>query len=182
MKLRTLSLSLIALAAGATLYAFQDKMQMPTPSAEHKVLERTIGTWEAELDMGAGAQPAKGTMVIERGPGGFTVISHFNADMGGMPFEGRGIDGYDPAKKKYVSIWVDSMSAAPMQTEGTWDEKTQTSIMFGDMPDMTTGKMVKHRLVTKWTGNDQMDFTIFAPGADGKETPSLKIKYTRKQK
>ena len=182
MNLRTSMLSLIALAAGAALYAFQDQSPMPTPSAEHKVLERNIGTWDAALDMGPGAEPAKGAMVIERGPGGFTVVTHFNTDMGGMPFEGRGIDGYDPLKKKYVSVWVDSMAAAPMMMEGAWDEKAQTMTMFGEMLDMTTGKMAKHKLITKWTGNDQMDFTIFAPGADGKETASLKIKYTRKKK
>jgi hypothetical protein len=186
MKLRFLSIALATVTVGAALYAFQDKkeppkgqaMETPKPSAEHKALQRAVGNWDAALDMMG--QPSKGTMMVESGPGGFTTLTHFKSDMNGAPFEGRGIDGYDVNKKKFVSIWVDSMAASPMLTEGSWDEKSQTMTMFGDAPDMT-GKVVKHRLVTKWTDNDHMDFEIFAPGADGKEASMLKIKYARKK-
>lgn len=180
MKIRALFLSLATVAAGAGLYAFQDGMGMPAPSAEHKVLHRSIGTWDASMDAGM-PEPAKGTMIVEAGPGEFTILTHFKADMGGMPFEGRGIDGYDPVKKKYVSMWVDSTIEAPMLMEGSWDEKTQTTTMYGEMRDMASGKMVKHKLVTKWTGNDQMDFIVSAPGADGKDVQAFSIKYTRKK-
>jgi hypothetical protein len=181
MKLRNVCVGLVTMAAGAALYAFQDQghaMEMPKPSAEHKVLQRAVGTWDAAIDMMG--QASKGTMTVELGPGGFTTVNHFKADMGGTPFEGRGLDGYDPTKKKFVAVWADSWSASPMFSEGTWDEKTQTLSMSGDMPDMT-GKMVKHRLTYMWTDNDHLDFAIAAPGADGKEAVGLTIKYTRKK-
>ena len=154
-------------------------MQTPQPSAEHKLLHRCVGTWDATMNMMG--QASKGTMVVELGPGGFTTISHFKGDMLGMTFEGRGIDGYDATKKKFVSIWTDNMIPAPMFTDGTWDEKTQTMSMFGEMSDMT-GKMAKHRLATTYTGADAMDFRVYALGADGKETPSFDIHYARKSK
>ncbi len=178
---RFFALPLVALLVGASVWAFQDPggaQAMPQPSAEHKALHRSVGTWDATIDMMG--QTSKGSLTIELGPGGFSVFSHFTGTVMGGPFEGRGIDGYDPGKKKYVSWWTDSMAPAPGLTEGTWDEKTQTMTMQGDMPDMT-GKMVKHRLVTKWTSNDTMDFEIFAPGPDGKEMGGFKIHYTRKK-
>lgn len=180
MKFRTLFLSLAAVAASAAVYAFQPNMQMPTAGAEHKALQRAVGNWDATLDMGEG-EPSKGTMLVEAGPGGFTILSHFKADMGGMPFEGRAIDGYDPIKKKFVSVWADSMTPAPMFSEGTWDEKSQTLTMHGDMLDQGSGKIVKHKLTTKWTGNDHMDFNVSVVGAEGKDVTTLKIAYVRKK-
>lgn len=181
--IRTHVLAFTLLFAGAAAWAFQDGGQeaapgMPRPGAEHKLLLRGIGTWDASIDMLG--QASKGTMQIEAGPGGFTTFSRFSGDMGGMAFEGRGVDGYDENKKKFVSLWTDTMVPYPILMDGTWDEKAQTMTMFGDMPDMT-GKLVKHRLVTKWSGGDVMDFEVFTPGADGKDASAFKIHYARKK-
>src|SRR5689334_24159823 len=117
--IRALVISCVALACGATLWAFQDKggaqaqeMAPPQATAEHKQLQRAVGTWDAEMDMMG--MKSKGTMTIEAGPGGFTTFSHFHGDMMGMPFEGRGLDAYDATKKKFVSVWTDNMITSPM--------------------------------------------------------------------
>ena len=174
-------LSVAALLVGAFVWAFQDPgaaPQAPQPGAEHKVLQRSVGKWDAVMDMMG--TTSKGTMVVEPGPGGFTTLTHFQGEMMGGPFEGRGIDGYDPTKKKYVSIWTDSATAAPVLTEGTWDDKSQTMTMQGEMMGMS-GKMEKTKFVTKWTGNDSMEFDILSPGPDGKDASTFKIHYTRKK-
>jgi hypothetical protein len=168
---------LVSLAAGAALFALQDGAGFPVPSEQHELLHKSIGHWTAAID--AGGEPMPGKMVVREGPGGFTVTSMFEADMGGMAFTGQGIDGYDPHKKKYVSVWIDSMAEAPLIMEGTWDEKSQTMTMHGDSVDMSTGKVARHKFVTKWVDADTMQFDIFAPGADGKDVRSMGIKYTR---
>ncbi len=176
---RTFALSFAALLLGASVWAFQDPgapPQMPQPGAEHKALHRSVGTWDATVEMMG--ETSKGTMIVELGPGGFTTLTRYEGSMMGGPFEGRGIDGYDASKKKYVAIWTDSMSAAPVFTEGTWDEKSSTLTMQGEMLGMS-GKMEKAKFVTKWTGNDTMDFEIFAPGPDGKDASMGKIHYAR---
>lgn len=180
--IRSLALFLVTAALGAVVWAFQDgaegQMPMPQPGAEHKVLQRSVGTWDSSMDVMG--QVSKGTMTVELGPGGFTTFSRFKGDMMGMPFEGRGVDGYDENKKKYVSLWTDNMVPYPILLEGDWDEKSQTLTMFGNMPDMT-GALVKHRLVTKWPNADTMDFEVFAPTPEGKDASSFKIHYTRKK-
>jgi hypothetical protein len=179
MKLKLLCATLATVAAGAALYAFQDQDHaMPPPpalSAEHKLLHKSIGTWDAKSDMG------NGTMVVEKGPGGFTVMTHYTGQMMDSTFEGRGIDGYDPRKKKFISIWCDSHSEAPMFMEGTWDEKSKTSTMWGEMPS-PDGTMVKSKMVTKWIDDDHMDFDMYGPGPEGDEMMKMMtIHYSRKK-
>ena len=40
--------------------------------------------------------------------------ARLESEFGGQKFQGHGMDCYDPVKKKYVGIWVDSWSTAPM--------------------------------------------------------------------
>ena len=86
---------------------------MPTPGPEHEMLKKDVGTWDAtvEMFMAPGAPPAvsKGTETVTM-LGGFWQVGEFKSEMIGQPFEGQGITGYDPAKKKFVGTWVDTMS------------------------------------------------------------------------
>src|SRR5262245_9569747 len=86
------------------------------PSPEHKKLKDLEGTWDAVMKMGD--MESKGTMVYKMELGGLWLVGDFQGDFGGQKFSGRGLDGYDPIRKKYVSVWVDSMSTSPMFTEG----------------------------------------------------------------
>ena len=123
-------------------------------------------------------QSSKGQMTVELGPGGFTTFSTFKGEMMGMPFEGRGVDGYDANQKPFISLWADNMAPSPTMLEGTYDEKTKTMTMFGEMMDMT-GKMAKHRYVTTWPDENSMKFEVFGPGPDGKDVSSFTINYKR---
>jgi hypothetical protein len=112
--------------------------------------------------------------------GGLWLVTSFEGDIGGTKFQGKGLDSYDAAKKKYVAVWVDSMTTSPMILEGTYDEKTKTMTMTGEgkMPD---GTLAKHRLVTKYSDKDHHSFEIFMTLPDGKETSMMTIEYTRKK-
>ena len=178
MKRLVLALALALVAGGTALWAAQDQGGLPEPSAEHELLHKSIGTWDASIEM-MGAT-SKGAMVVERGPGGFSVLTHFTGDFGGMPFEGRGIDAYDVHKKQYVSMWVDLWSASPMVSQGTWDSATKTMTMRADGVDMN-GAPQKQKLVTTWKSDDEMDFVMWVPGADGKESVAMTIRYQRRK-
>ena len=58
--------------------------------------------------------------------GGLWQIIDFKDDDG--KFAGHGVAGYDPAKKKFVSVWVDNWAMALEPAEGTLsaDKKTLT--------------------------------------------------------
>src|SRR5579885_3776655 len=124
---------LLSLAVfGATSALVLGQPPAPKPGPEHELLKKLEGTWEATVH--AGPQDSKGTMVYKSACGGLWLASKYEGDFGGQKFEGRGLDGYNPTKKKYVSVWVDSMSPSPLITEGTFDDASKTMTMTGEGP------------------------------------------------
>ena len=96
-----------------------------TPGPAHKVLDALAGEWNVESRwwMAPDAPPAesKGTSKRHWALGGRYVQEEFSGEMMGAPFQGIGFTGYDNMKKKYVGVWMDSMSTAMFTTEGTAD-------------------------------------------------------------
>ncbi len=82
--------------------------QEVTPGPQHKKLAELEGTWNLAIKSDGG--DSKGKSVYKLECGGLWLTSDFQSDFGGVKFQGKGMDGYDPAKKKYVSVWVDSLS------------------------------------------------------------------------
>jgi hypothetical protein len=171
-----LSVSLLALAVPA----LAQMPPTPTPGPEHAMLKKDVGTWDAtvEMFMAPGAPPAvsKGTETVTM-MGGFWQLTEFRSEMMGEPFEGRGTMGYDPAKKKFVGTWVDTMAPAHYTVEGTYDAATKTLTGWMDGPDQT-GVVTKTKETTEWKDADTRVFTMYAP--DGK-APVMKITYKRRR-
>jgi hypothetical protein len=171
----TLTAALLLLAAMTPVTA----QQPVKPGPEHEMLKQHEGTWEATIKSSAG--DSKGTLTCKAGLGGLWVLEHFQGDFGGMAFEGRGAITYDPAKKKYVSIWIDSMSTSPAVSEGTYDKATKTMTMVGDMP-MPDGKSMKMTMIAVTKDADTKHVTMRCAGPDGKDFEMMQINYKRRAK
>ncbi|PYM15918.1 MAG: hypothetical protein DME18_02940 [Verrucomicrobia bacterium] len=150
----------------------------PTPGPEHEALKKLEGTWNAKVKMGD--EESAATATYKMVCGGMWLMSDFQGSFGDQKFSGRGLDGYDPEKKKYVSVWVDSMSTRPMFLEGTHDKEKKTTTMSGEAPG-PDGKLAKHKMVTHMPDDDHMTFTMFILGTDGQENKIMTIEYTRKK-
>ncbi len=175
----------LALAAAVMVggYAAAQEMPMPRPGPEHKVLEMDAGTWEATVEMysapGAPPMVSKGTETNTIGCGGLCLISDFKGDFGGMMFHGHGTTTWDPGKKKYVGTWTDSMSTGIALSEATYDPATKKASSSMEGPD-ATGKVTKSRAVVEYKDANTRVMSMATVGADGKETPTMKISYMRK--
>jgi hypothetical protein len=155
--------------------------QVPaTPGPEMEVLEHSLGTWDCLIKGPDGAEMSKGEAVYKKGPGGLWLVSDFKGAIGPVAFEGHGVDGYDQDKRKYVSVWVDSMTSAPTIFEGDYDADTKTMTMFGagKGPD---GKPVKFKNVTKIKDADHQTFTMFMVGPGDTDIPMMTIDYKRRK-
>jgi hypothetical protein len=150
----------------------------PAPGPEHEHLKKLEGEWIATIKSEGG--DSKGTMTVKLECGGLWAVTDFRSEFMGQPFHGRGFDGYDPAKKKYVSVWVDSMSTKPMLLEGNLDATGKTLTMKGDGVGMD-GKPAKFQSETKFTDKDHQTFVMSLIGDDGKTTPMMTIEYARKK-
>jgi Protein of unknown function (DUF1579) len=155
----------------------------PKPGAEHERLKQMAGIWDAQVK--ATFEPgktleSKGVFTAKLDVGGFFLVTEFKGELAGEKFQGRGLTGYDPFKKKYVGVWVDSMSPGIYTSTGAFDSsgKVLTETMEGPDPK---GNPMKFRAVTTVKDNDHMHFQMFAPNKEGKEELTMEIAYTRKK-
>ena len=151
--------------------------ELPKPGPEHEMLKKMEGTWDLTMKFGGGE--SKGTVTYKMDLGGLWLTGSLESELFGAKFQGKSIDGYDATRKKYVGVWVDSMSNSPMLMEGTFDKEKKTLTMTGDGPGMD-GTTIKMKNVTTWTSADSMTFELFVILPDGKEMKNMTIVYTRR--
>lgn len=149
---------MIAMAAAVLVTMPLAAQEMPKPGPEHALLKTREGTWETTMK--AGGQDSKGTVTYKMGLGGFWLTGDMDSEMFGAKFLGHSLESYNPVKKKYVSIWVDSMSPAPVTMEGTYDKEKKTYTMEGEGPGMD-GKSAKFKSVTKVPDADTIEMTMY---------------------
>ncbi len=150
----------------------------PKPLPEHEKLKKFEGEWDATVKFGGGE--AKATASYKVTMGGFWLQNHFKADFGGnVPFEGQGLTGYDPQKKKYVSTWADSVAPHLMVMEGSFADggKTFTETGEGMGPD---AKLQKLKSVYEFKDKDNIVFTMYKVEG-GKDEQMMQIVYKRKK-
>ena len=127
--------------SAAMMKAWQD---FATPGDMHKWMEKTNGTWEAEvsqwMDPAAPPTKTKATNVQSSVLGGRYVIGKFSSMMMGQPFEGMSTMGYDNAKKMFTSTWVDNMGTGIVHMSGTYDDASKMLNLKGHQTDPMTGK------------------------------------------
>lgn len=180
---RTLLVPALALAAGlaAALPRTQEGYGPPPPAAEHRVLARFAGEWDARLTVNYPGMPAPmrstGTHVF-RSLGGRWVVGDFEANIAGLPYAGHQVDGYDPERGVYTSWWFDTMSNGPMRSEGTWDPETRTArfeVVEGELPPGT-----RQLDTLTWTDDDHFSLRTVWIDAEGAEREVMRSEYARR--
>lgn len=180
-----LAAAVAAVLIAGPVAAQQGAPPVPKPGPEHAVLKQDEGTWDAvvEMFMGPGAPPmkSKGVETNVIACGGLCLVSDFKGELApGQIFDGHGMTAWDPAKKKYVGSWTDSMSTGIAMSEGTYDAAARTMTGYMEGPD-ATGKMARMKSVVEYKDASSRVFTMYMPGPDGKELPGMRITYTKRK-
>jgi hypothetical protein len=149
--------------------------EMPKPGPEHEWLKKKVGTWETTMKFGD--KESKGTITFKMELGGLWLAGKLESELFGQKFSGRSLDSYDPVKKKYIGVWVDSMSTSPVTIEGTYDKTKNELTMIGSGPGMD-GKTTTYRSVTKMMDSDTEVMAMYV--GDAKEA-TFAVTYTRKK-
>jgi Protein of unknown function (DUF1579) len=165
----------LALLTAAPLTAQQFEVK---PGPEHAFLKEGEGVWEATAkSMG---KESKGTLTCKGALNGLWVLEHYQGEAGGVAFEGRGATSYDPARKKFVNVWIDSMVTSPMVSEGTYDKEKKTLTLLGTMP-MPDGKSMKSSITINYKDANTKVLSIKGT-MGGKEIEVVEITYKRQTK
>ncbi len=167
---RFVATAVVLAAVGAT-----GGQQPAAPGPEHEALKKMVGTWDTTMK--AGGMEFKGTVTYKMDLGGLWLAGALESDLGGQKFSGRSLESYDAGKKKYVSVWVDSMGTTPMFLEGTTDKATRTQTLVGEGPG-TDGKVAKWKSVSVMPDDDTVTMSMFV--GDAKE-PMFTMLYKRKK-
>ena len=152
--------------------------QIPGPTPEHAKLKSHVGKWAFEFTDSEN-QVTKGTSETVEACGGMWFVTTMDTNMAGMPFQGKGLDGYDPEKKKYISVWVDSFTAAPMIFEGEYDKSGKVLTMTCEGKDPTSGGPATWRSTSEFLSKDQHKFIMYVTPKGGKELTMMTVIYSR---
>lgn len=167
----------------------EEMMKSTQPGAMHEWLKK----WEGEWDMvvksywspGAPADESKATASTKMIMGGRYVEEHVNGSfempgMGVQKFEGRSIMGYDNAQKKFMTLWIDSMTTGFMLESGTVDSAGKVMTTEGENFNPMHGKVIKSKSVATIVDDKTRTLEMWMPGPDGNMYKSMEITYTRK--
>ena len=159
-------------------------MKAGTPGPEHQELAKMAGSWKLDVTswMAPGAPPEKstGTAKFETIFGGRYLRQEMHGEMGGEPFEGMGIEGFDNVSKERFGTWIDSMSTGSSMARGKCAVGAKTCTLKGTMNDPLTGKPCELREVLTRNDDNSFTFDMYGPDPSGKEFHMMQILYTRK--
>ena len=165
-------------------------MEMGKVGENHKLLAEMAGNWtyttKMWMDPADKPQESKGTATRKAiMDGRYFIAEHTgkfqmpgaDGKMQDTNFKGMAIEGYDNAKKKFVSSWVDNMSTMILNSEGTYDAATKT-FTYSAQCEMIPGKMTTIREVIKIVDKDHHTFEWY-DNSHGPEAKTMEISYTR---
>lgn len=150
----------------------QELPKPPQPTPEHQWLQQFVGEWESTAEVptapGEPAATCHGKMT-SRMLGGLWVVSDTEADMFGTKIQAVQTIGYDPAKKKYIGTWVDSMYNYLWQYEGEVDETGKILTLEAEGPNfLAPGTTAKFRDAYEFKSKDHIVTTSSMLTEDGK--------------
>lgn len=188
-----LSFSLIALAEEPKMDAQKEEMmkkweEYSTPGEEQKMLSTYEGNWtytsKSWEKPDAKPEETKGTSSFKMIMGGRYLQQNVKGTAMGQPFEGQGTIGFDNAKERFDSTWMDSMGTGIMKGEGTYDKNKKIISEFGEFTcPMDDDKTAQYRSEWKLKDKNNMTFTMYAKGMNGieKEFKMMEMNYKRVQ-
>ena len=157
---------------GIQAASFAQEPEAPGPSKEHQWLKQFVGQWKSNAEGLAGPdQPpikCEGTMNY-RMLGELWLVSDFKAEVMGTTTNAVQTIGYDPAKKKYVGTWIDSMNNTMWQYAGSVDESGKILTLEAEGPNfMAEGKLTKFKDTYEFKSPDHIVAASSMLGEDGK--------------
>jgi hypothetical protein len=148
----------------------------PKPSPERQFLQKLVGRWDAAVKIKGAPDAMRGTLEVRK-LGELWVVRTLKANLGGLPYEGHGTQGFDPHKRKVVGAWADSITDSLAVTEGAFDEKKQTLIETWSQV-LPEGQTSHFKIVTKRHGAERITAVYHRGPSPNKLAEIMTIEYT----
>lgn len=149
---------------------------------ELEVLKLEEGVWDAAIEFppvkpGDAPSHATGVQTNTFVTGKRWLRNDFEVD---AKYGGHGTWGYDPVKRRYVGIWVDSNQDYIRLDEGAWDAASRTMTWTSELRQPAPHPPAKYRMTEEFRGDTRvLTMTAIAPKS-GREVPLGRITFTRR--
>jgi hypothetical protein len=139
------------------------------PGPEHQRLAKFVGTWQAEVNYYYGQKDpvmkTAGTEVCALASEGRWLSTRFDETPDkagkGEEYQGLGILGWDPNKKRYVSTWTDSVVPEMLNLEGDSSADGNTFTLTGQMVNpLQPGQPAKLQFVMEFSEKGTRTLTV----------------------
>ena len=153
---------------------------------QHEFLKKLEGNFDsrskATLDPAAAPKESTGKVESKLIFGGLFVKEDVNGTcpITGKKFHGVCYTGFDNAKKKYVSTWIDSLGSGIHYSEGVADPSGKSLELRGTCVDPLTGKDKNVREVRRILDDKQQILEMYEQGADGREVKCFEVDLIKK--
>ena len=158
--------------------------KLATPGEPHKLFASLAGSWTTKtkewMEPDKPPMESTGSAEMKMLLDGRFLQQEFTGDMMGQPYSGVGISAYDNLRKRYVTMWIDSMGTGIFTMEGTASADGKTITLKGQHAELGGGQMT-HRAVWKIVDSNTQTFDMYGTHEHGKEMKVMEITYTRKQ-
>lgn len=169
---------LLLLVAGAAWAA-----DLAVPGRHHERLAGFAGSWSIHVrfwqEPGAAPRESDGTAELRLVLGGRFLEQRQEGSLLGKPTSGIGYVGFDNAKGRYVSLWLDDLSTAVLRTEGPPDPAGKVIRTLGMIDDAATGKPLRVEEVMTLVGPDRFTYEAWTGPPGGKLARVMEIVYSR---
>ncbi len=147
------------------------------PGEHHEHLGRLVGHWTYTTTGPMG--DSEGTMKAKSMFDGRYVMHTWKGQFMGSEFVGHGLDGYDNAKGKYVSAWVDNFSTGIQMSYGKCANDDCTEMVTKSEMMGPDGSTVKQKSHTVWDGNDSFTMKMYMVPDEGDAVEQMTLVATR---
>ena len=157
-------------------------MALANPGEHHEHLAAYVGTWKSEIKMWMEPgtdpmiNPAESEARVILG-GRFLEWTHIG-NFGGMPFEGRQLDGYNNGDQRYETTWADNFGTLVVNYTGQCEDDGKVRTMHGEMTDPMSGGTIPQRAVYSWQDDDHWTYESYM-GQGEMEFKNMEIHYSR---
>ena len=158
--------------------------KIATPGDPHKLLAKLEGNWTTRsrgwMEPDKPPMESSGTCEQKMILGGRYLRQEHTGDMGGAPYRGINILGYNNHTKKYESVWVDTMATGVFYFVGTASRDGRTITQECSYDDPVRGPCV-WRSVSKIKDDNTLEYEMFLTPKGGKEEKMMEMTVTRKE-
>ena len=158
--------------------------KLATPGEPHKLFASLAGSWATKtkewMEPDKPLMESTGSAEMKMLLDGRFLQQEFTGDMMGQSYSGVGISAYDNLRKRYVTMWIDSMGTGIFTMEGTASADGKTITLKGQHAEPGGGHMT-HRAVWQIVDSNTQTFDMYGTHGNGKEMKMMEIRYTRKQ-